>query len=296
MLSAARAQRLGPLLEQLARDCAVVERTAADPVELVHRYRRRDDIEVAGLLATSLAYGRPQVFKPVVEKVLTGLGKHPGAAVAELDVPAARKLLQGFVYRFNLPADLAVLLLGMGAVLRTHGTLEAPVARGVEQGGIRQGLSALVAEVRAGAPLPEIRRALGPNRGLAHLLPNPEAAGASKRLNLYLRWMVRGPDAVDFGLWKKVPASALVVPLDTHIARLSKHLGLTRRRDLGWRTAQEITGSLLRLDPRDPVRFDFPLCHHGMSGGCPVRPRAESCKRCVLRSECAVGRRLAGPP
>ena len=134
--------------------------------------------------------------------------------------------------------------------------------------------------------------ALGPARGLQHLLPVPLGPGAAKRLNMFLRWMVRGPDQVDLGLWRAIPPSALVIPLDTHIGRISLRLGLTRRKDLSWRTAVEITRNLARIDAADPVRFDFPLCHHGMSGVCAPRARVEACAGCELRSVCRVGARL----
>jgi endonuclease III len=89
-----------------------------------------------------------------------------------------------------------------------------------------------------------------------------------------------------------MPASALVIPLDTHIGRIARHLGLTRRKDLTWRTAEEVTASLRRLDEADPVRYDFALCHYGMSGVCPAKPVAENCAKCLLLPSCAVGPRL----
>lgn len=293
MLSTARAARLGPLMQALAEACPIERRGLIDPVEIPHEYSRREDIEVAALLATCLAYGRPQVFKPVVRQVLKGLGSAPGDAVQSLTVAQAKRLLDGFLYRFNLPADVAVLLLGMGRVLRDDGTFETRVVNGLREGGtIRHGLAALTTSLRDGAPRAPILKALGPTRGLAHLLPDPLANGASKRLHLFLRWMVRGPDAVDFGLWKQLTPGDLVVPLDTHIARLSRWLGLTKRSDQSHRTAWEITESLRRLDPVDPIRFDFPLCHFGMSGQCPARPKRDICRNCALRGECSVGRRL----
>ena len=89
-----------------------------------------------------------------------------------------------------------------------------------------------------------------------------------------------------------VPKSTLMIPLDTHIARISRHLGLTRRTDLSWRTAEEITESLRRLDPEDPVRYDFTLCHYGMSGICPSQTVAENCEKCPLLGACGTGPRL----
>ena len=101
-------------------------------------------------------------------------------------------------------------------------------------------------------------------------------------------------DEVDLGAWEGLlPRSALIVPVDTHVLRISRLLGLTRRRDATWRTAEEITASLRRLDPDDPVGYDFALCHLGMSGACPTRRQPANCAVCPLRTECSAGRRLA---
>jgi len=260
-------------------------------VEFPHRYTDPRDIEVSALLAAALAYGRADLFRPKVDGLLRHMGASPADYVRELDVERASKLLHGFVYRFNVGTDVAVLLLGMGQVLREHGSLEALFVRGWEaHGTIHGALSDFTAALRD-VPMGELRRVLGKERGLHHLLPSPLGAGAAKRLNLYLRWMVRGPDAVDFGIWKRMPASALVIPLDTHIGRIARHLGLTKRKDLSWRTAEEVTASLRRLDERDPVRYDFALCHYGMSGVCPAKPIPDNCSRCKLLPACSVGQK-----
>jgi uncharacterized protein (TIGR02757 family) len=125
-----------------------------------------------------------------------------------------------------------------------------------------------------------------------HLLPGADS-GAAKRLNLYLRWMVRGPDEVDLGAWRRVRPAQLIIPVDTHIARIAGLLGLCERRTVGWEMAEEITGSLRRLDPEDPVKYDFALCHYGMSGACPAAPVRTVCVACSLRSACRRGRKLA---
>jgi uncharacterized protein (TIGR02757 family) len=291
-LSPKAAERLRPLLESFLATTDARARIGFDPVEFPHRYTDARDIEVSALLAAALAYGRADLFRPKVDELLRRMGASPADYVRELEVAGARELLHGFVYRFNVGTDVAVLLLGMGRALREHGSLEALFVRGWQaHGSIHGALSDFTAELRD-VPMGELRRELGPERGLHHLLPSPLGAGAAKRLNLYLRWMVRGPDAVDFGIWKQVPASALVIPLDTHIGRIARHLGLTRRKDLSWRTAQEVTQSLRRLDEADPVRYDFALCHYGMSGVCPAKPVAEHCARCLLLPSCAVGPRV----
>ena len=292
-LSSERAVRLRRALDRLERKSPPRRRLPLDPVSLPHRYRDPRDVEVAGLLAASLAYGRADLFLPRVTRILDGMGPSPAAFVRGLDVAGAKALLTGFVYRFNVAADVAVLLLGMGRMLERRGSLEAGFLEALETTGELHGaLGAFVRELRD-VDVRAVERALGKTRGLDHLLPVPLGAGAAKRLHLYLRWMVRGPDGVDLGVWKRVPPSALLVPLDTHVARLAWRLGLVRRRTMGWAAAEDITANLRVIDPLDPVRYDFVLCHHGMSGACPPRARPELCARCVLRTECSVGRRLA---
>jgi len=295
-LSPERAARLRRALDRLERTSPPRRRVPLDPVSLPHRYRDPRDIEVAALLAASLAYGRADLFLPKVERLLSAMGPSPAGFVRAVDVAGARELLSGFVYRFNVGADVAVLLLGVGQMLRRRGSLEAGflAARASSGGALHEALGRFVRELRD-VDVRAVKRALGKTRGLDHLLPVQLGAGAAKRLHLFLRWMVRGPDGVDFGVWTRVPPSTLLVPLDTHVARLAWRLGLVRRRTMGWAAAEDITRNLAVIDPVDPVRFDFVLCHHGMSGACPPRARAELCARCVLRPECSVGRRLAPP-
>jgi len=292
-LSRERAVRLRRVLDRLERTSPPRRRLPLDPVSLPHRYSDPRDVEVAGLLAASLAYGRADLFLPKVSRLLEAMGPSPAAFLRRLDVAGARALLSGFVYRFNVGADVAVLLLGARRMLLRRGSLEAGfvAAREAAGGDLHGALDRFVRELRD-VDLRAVERALGKTRGLEHLLPVPLGAGAAKRLHLYLRWMVRGPDAVDLGIWTQVPPGALLVPLDTHVARLAWRLGLVRRRTMGWAAAEDITGNLKVIDPVDPVRFDFVLCHHGMSGACPPRARPELCARCVLRPECSVGRRL----
>jgi uncharacterized protein (TIGR02757 family) len=291
-LSDVRAARLAPRLNRFAAQAPSPLRVGFDPVQFPRRYRRPEDVEVAGLLAASLAYGRVAGFVPKLEQLLGVMGPHPGAFLRAMDVSSARRLLSGFVYRFNVGTDLAVLLLGAGKLLRAQGsfepTLSVPLARGL---GLHAALSLFVRALRD-VELAPVVAALGPARGLQHLLPVPLGKGAAKRLNMFLRWMVRGPDEVDLGLWRTISASALVIPLDTHIARIARRLGLTRRRELSWKTALEVTASLRRVDAADPVRFDFALCHHGMSGVCAPRARAAACAGCQLCPVCQVGTRL----
>jgi uncharacterized protein (TIGR02757 family) len=112
-------------------------------------------------------------------------------------------------------------------------------------------------------------------------LADPASGGACKRLNLFLRWMVR-KDPVDLGIWN-LSSSRLVIPIDTHLARLGRNLGLTRRVSPGWAMAVEITESLKRFNPEDPVRYDFALCTVGKLNPCPERG---PCPDCPIQSRC----------
>jgi uncharacterized protein (TIGR02757 family) len=299
-LSRARAAALRPLLDALDASLDRAARIAADPVELPRGYRAPEDQEVAALVAASLAYGRADVFKPVVARVLAAMGPSPAAFVRAFARSPDPRAFAGAVYRFNRPADLAALAAAAGHVAEAHGSLGARFgalfrASGGGPEALRPALARFAGELRGAPPVARLLRGRG-RRGLLHLLPDAAGPGASKRWNLYLRWMVRGPDAVDLGAWRGVvPASALVVPLDTHVHRVARCLGLTRRADPSWRTAAEITAALRRVDPEDPVRFDFPLCHLGMSGGCPARPDPARCAACPLSTACrrGAGRRRA---
>jgi uncharacterized protein (TIGR02757 family) len=117
--------------------------------------------------------------------------------------------------------------------------------------------------------------------GLSQFCPLPSKGSACKRFNLFLRWMIRDRD-IDLGIWKGVPKNKLIIPLDTHIARISRCLGLTKRRSQDWRTAVEVTGALRRFDPEDPLKYDFALCHHGISGLCRGERKKEICRECIF--------------
>jgi uncharacterized protein (TIGR02757 family) len=275
---------LRPALDALLAQTDAPERMRGDPVELPHRYRDPQDIEIAALLSAALAYGRVDLFKPRLTALLDALGPSP-AAVARDSTPAELvRRARGFAYRMTDARDVACLLYGAGAILRTHGSLGACFTKHY-RGNLRAALGAFVDELCAPDFTP-ITGKRAPTRRLKHLLPHPDRGSACKRLNLFLRWMVRGPDGVDFGLWKNVPRAELVVPLDTHVHRIGRFIGLTRRKDLSWRTAEDVTRRLRELDPADPVRYDFALSHLGISGTCAARKDARRCAGCPLKPIC----------
>lgn len=241
--------------------------SAADPIHLVRRYRDPADREIAGFCAAALAFGRVGSVIQSIERLFAIVGPAPRAFV-ERFVPAAHPRLRPLVHRWVNGRDLAALLLILRRMIEEAGSLE---------GFFLQGFSGTDPDVGPALDM-FCRRALefdlsavyGRRRGrlgVCHFFPRPSGGSACKRLNLFLRWMIRH-DAVDLGVWSRVPASKLVVPLDTHVIRLGKCLRLTTRTTPGWKMAAEITDGLRALAPDDPVRYDFSLCHIGMAGMC----------------------------
>jgi uncharacterized protein (TIGR02757 family) len=174
------------------------------------------------------------------------------------------------------------LVVGARRVQRASGSLGAALAKELQRtGDLRMALSAWVAAIRREGSLD----AADSGRGSAHILPDPSKGSAVKRLMLLLRWMTRPADGVDLGLWP-LPVSALLMPVDTHIHKLSRNLGFTKRADVSWKTAEEITAAMRRFDPEDPVKYDFALCHMGMLQGCPSRRDAARCEGCGIIAVC----------
>jgi uncharacterized protein (TIGR02757 family) len=282
----ARAGLVGPALDRLLASTDAPARVRGDPVELPHRYEDARDVEVAALLSAALAYGRVDLFKPRLTALLDALGPSPASVAMNSTPVELLRRSKGFSYRMTGARDVACLLYGAGRILRAHGTLGACFSSHYRRlGSVRGALGAFVDELCA----PDFTPFTGeraPSRRLKHLIAHPDRGSACKRLNLFLRWMVRGPDGVDFGLWRDVPASALVVPLDTHVHRIGRLIGLTRRKDLSWKTAEDVTRRLRSLDAADPVRYDFALSHLGISGACASRKDARRCAGCPLQPIC----------
>jgi len=268
------AARLKELLDRLYDSYDFAARTDHDPIGLVHRYSSPADIEVAGLIAASLAYGKVTLFRPVIERILAAMGRSPADYAASFDVDHERRRFDGIKYRFTKPDDIVALLSSIQSAIAEYGSLKNLFMAGLSEEDSDAGRAIAFAVGR-------LRRCEVPSGGLPHLLPTPASGGAAKRMALYLRWMVRDKD-IDFGIWSEIGAHRLVIPLDTHIARISGCIGLTTRAARDWKTAMEITGALKAFSPNDPLRYDFALCHQGISGLCPARKEIESCRNCLF--------------
>lgn len=283
-------ERVHVALDALLARTDRAARRDEDPISFVHRYRSAGDREVAGLIASSLAFGHVRAIRAKVAIVLDALGPSPADAIASIDRVSLARRLRGFAHRVWTGEDVAAMLAGAARVRRAHGSIGAALARALEEEDARADRDAAFLE--ALARIADALRGPRPSRGLRHLVPDPRAGSACKRLLLYLRWMARPSDGIDLGIWPIDPAR-LVIPLDTHVHRIARNLRLTSRRDASMRTAIEITERLRAFDPVDPVRYDFAICHLGVSRECPSRRDETKCTGCVLRRCC---RHWAGDP
>ena len=282
-------QRLAALahaLRHVERACNVEERLAVDPVGVVRRYQDPHTCELVGLLAASLAFGNVVSIRASIEGALQRLGSDPLRVLGDREVALER--LEGFRHRMVQGRDIGRVLVGARQVQLAYGSLGKAFEADCEcrGGSLRGALSAWTARIRERAGFGESGD-VG-RRGPQHVMSDPLGASGCKRLMLYLRWMVRPDDGVDMGLWGGVSTSMLLMPVDTHVHRIAKNLGLTKRGGASWLASEDITSVLRRIDPVDPVRFDFALCHFGMSGGCPAKPDARCCGGCVAREACAA--------
>lgn len=261
------------------------EESATDPVHLVRPYEDPADREIAAFCAAALAFGRVASVINSITTLLKIMGPSPVAYVGRFDPAAPHPELRAMVHRWTRGVDLVALLWILRQMLDEAGSIEGFFVKGYAPDHEDVGPALDSFSTRALAL--DLRKAYGrvPKRaGVCYFFPRPSAGSGCKRLNLFLRWMIRR-DEIDLGVWTRVPASKLVVPLDTHIIRLGKCLRLTRYTSAGWKMAADITASLRTLDPDDPVRFDFSLCHVGMMNACGFG-RAQGDAQCPLRGQC----------
>ena len=271
------------------------EESASDPVHRVRPFADPRDREVAGFCAAALAFGRVASVLNTIDTLFRILGPRPSEYVRQFDPGASHPELRAMVHRWTRGEDIAALLWMLRQMLERSGSIEAFFLDGDSPG--TPDVSAALDSFSTRALALDIRRAYGrvPKRpGVCYFFPRPSAGSACKRLNLFLRWMVRH-DEVDLGVWTRLSPARLIVPLDTHVIRLGRCLRLTRYVSPGWKMAADVTASLRNLDAADPVRFDFSICHVGMMNACGFG-RKQGDSQCPLKGLCHPRLRRARPP
>jgi len=268
--------------------------SATDPIQIVRRFTRDDDREIVGFIAGALAFGRVLSVLQSIERVLAVMGPSPAAYVRQFDPRRDGPALSGVVHRWIRGPDLVALLWILRQMVDRAGSVEGFFLEGDDVSA--EDVEGALISFSTRALALDLKAAYGrvPKRaGVCYFFPRPSAGSACKRLNLFLRWMVRR-DALDLGVWRRVSPSRLIVPLDTHVIRVGRCLRLTGYTSPGWRMARDITASLRRLDAEDPVKYDYALCHLGMMNACGFS-RAQADAQCPLRGVCRPRARTRTP-
>ena len=256
-------EKLKQLFEAAYRDFHSQDRKRVDPVSLVHKYSNAQDQEVAAFFAALLAYGNVQTILKSVQTVLRPLGISPYKTLLERPLSG---LWNGFRHRFTTGEDIEILAHWLSLAIKSHGSLENFfVTTEVE---MKPLLSDFIVRF-CSQPLPlhlqKVKKTR--ERNLKYLLSDPLRGSACKRLNMFLRWVVRPKDGIDLGLWKKLNPSVLMLPVDTHLLQTLQSLRWTRSKQATWKVVEVATAKLREIAPHDPIRYDFSLCHLSMSGG-----------------------------
>ena len=257
----------------------------SDPLQFPRRFRRTDDREIAAFFAASLSYGNARAVCSSLERVFAWTGPQPARFVREFEPRREAPALGDFRHRWSSAADLVRLAVMLRGILEQHGTLEGLFGQSVVHGsGGRVDLAASIGRFRraalAGDEAPA-RTEDASRPGARYFFPDPRTS-AAKRTTMFLRWVVRPDDGLDLGLWDCLHPRDLVAPLDTHMFLIARRLRLTRRNTPGWQAALELTRGLRRLDPEDPVKYDFALSRLGIVEGCPRHRRSDPCELCEL--------------
>ena len=239
-------------LERVYARYTRAELISPDPLEFLSRYPNPADRELAALIAACFAYGNVKQILKNVNGILAHMPGGPHAFITQTPPAGARRTFKGFRYRFTGAEELCDFLDAIKRVLKKHGSLENCFLCYYRQDEdtVLAALRGFAHELRGGADLHS-------------LVPDPAKNSALKRLNLFLRWMVR-KDAVDPGGWERVSPAQLIVPLDVHMHRIARKLGLTKRNAADMKTALEISRAFKKCCPHDPIKYDFCLTRFGI--------------------------------
>ena len=232
-----------------------------DPLQFLHLFNDEKDIEVMGLIASIFAYGSVKQIINSLNKIIEITKNEPYNFTMQFDFQKDKIKLNGLKHRFYTEKDITHLFFLIQTAYREFGSLKNLFSMGFDKNdeNVKNGITNFSEYF-----LNSYKRMYGNfSNGIKFMFPLPQKESACKRMNLFLRWMVR-KDELDLGLWNEISPNKLIIPVDTHIARICKQLKLTNRKNVNWKMAEEITGKLKRFDPVDPVKYDFALCHIGM--------------------------------
>lgn len=268
---------LANTLEELAEKYETVDFIKDDPIQFAHRFKTTEDTEIAAFLASLFAYGNRKVFIKKLNELFEIINNKPLEYVLNFDP----KTLKGFNYRFAKDFDIIEVFHILNKLYKEDGGLRAlfkysyAISSAPPEGEVEFQCKERALEIREGGNIKQMLQAVTDyfysnarnevGQGFYHLIPNPKNGGAMKRMNMFLRWVVRkGP--VDLGLWDFIPTSELLIPIDVHVSRISREMGLLTRNSNDFKAVIELTENLKKICPTDPVKFDFAMFGVGVNG------------------------------
>jgi uncharacterized protein (TIGR02757 family) len=282
------ALRLKPFLDTLVERYHCPEYLGSDPLCMVHKMPDKWDQQYGALFSALLAYGNVKQINASLNRLFAAMNWRPAQFVKEFEFKSAKAALAGFQHRFTDAEDVLCLCYLLSQLARCD-SLEDTFLRGVrkDEGDYVEAASRFFDTICSQQFAPWFdRNQMLAKSSFKHLLPRANKGSACKRVHLFLRWMVRPADGVDLGLWNRVSPAGLLIPVDTHILRIGRNLGLTSRTNASLLTAREITAVLKTADCNDPVRYDFALCRLGILKACPAAESLQNCIRCELHDVC----------
>jgi len=231
-----------------------------DPLIFPHRFEDESDIEISAFLSSVFAYGNVTQILNTLERIHLLIGKNPTKFFKEFELNNHKNFFNDLKHRFYTGEDIGRLFLLIKNIQKDYESIKHLflLYHFDHEHNIKNSLSFFSKNL-----IEIIAKSGEVSRGIKFMFPDPFNGSACKRMNLFLRWMVR-EDSIDFGIWKAIRKDQLVIPVDTHIAKISKELGLTKHKNVSWQMAEEITKNLSLFDKNDPVKYDFAICHIGI--------------------------------
>ncbi|MBF0406994.1 MAG: TIGR02757 family protein [Candidatus Riflebacteria bacterium] len=269
-------------LENIRTSINLEEEIDHDPIFFPRLFMQKkaskEEIEAIALFSASLSYGKVDLFMRVIQNILEQCDyKFLKLITREIEInkwPA---------YRLSTSDEIRTFAYSIGNIIKNDIGINKSFIKGFSRNkSVQEGFISLRNALISGISENKI------TRGLSHLMPDPEKGGAQKRWSMFLRWLARPNDGLDLGLWNVPEPAYLVIPVDRHIGKICRSLGLTKRTSDDWKTALEITESLKSISPDDPLKYDFSLCHLGISKKCDHGKSSDKCISCELKNFCIL--------
>lgn len=251
------------LLNELTQKYETADFIKDDPIQFPHRFKSREDIEIAGFIASLFAYGNRKVFIKKLDELFKIMKNKPLNFVLTFD----KTSLKGFNYRFAKDYDIIEVFIILNKLYKEDGGLKALFEHGFNTNNLTCNEKEIcrilnMLQVVTDYFYSNVKNEVG--QGFYHLIPCPKNGGAIKRMNMFLRWMIRKSE-VDLGIWDFIPTNELLIPLDVHVARISREMGLLKRSSNDFKAVLELNNNLKKFDNNDPAKYDFAIFGLGIN-------------------------------